>query len=64
MNNNGAVTTAEIQNYLYSRTDAELIRDAGSLLGSQKLRLSLQEAVNALREHLIGFTGIKFGFKF
>jgi hypothetical protein len=56
-NTNNAVTKIEtteaIQGFLYYFTDAELIRKAGEMLGTQKLRLSLAEAVECIRTHFL-----------
>ena len=56
-NTNNAVTKIEttdaIQGYLYYFTDAELIQKAGELHGTQKLRLSLAEAVECIRTHFL-----------
>ena len=39
-----------LETFLYIRSDADLIRTAGEILGTKKLNLTLAEAVETIRE--------------
>lgn len=47
-------TQYTLATFLYINTDADLIRIAGSLIGTHKLNLSLNEAVECIRFHWEG----------
>jgi len=44
-------TQYTLETFLYIHTDADLIHIAGEIIGTHKLRLSLQEAIECIRIH-------------
>lgn len=47
-------TQYTLETFLYINTDADLIRIAGELLGTHKLNLTINEAVECIRHHWKG----------